>query len=64
MWLNLELAKKPEKCLEYVIVHELLHLFERKHNARFVSMMKQHIPHWESLRQVLNQAPLACERWN
>jgi predicted metal-dependent hydrolase len=64
MWLNLELAKKPEKCLEYVIVHELLHLFERKHNARFVSMMKQHIPQWEYMRQVLNQAPLSCERWN
>lgn len=61
--LKTELAKKPRECLEYVIVHELLHLLERTHNARFVAMMDRHLPHWRQLRQQLNTEPLAHEEW-
>ncbi len=63
IWLNLELAKKPAQCLEYVIVHELMHLLERHHNERFVSLMDQYLPHWQHLRQLLNEAPLAHAGW-
>ena len=41
VWLNLELAKKPVQCLEYILVHELAHLIERHHNDRFVALMNQ-----------------------
>lgn len=44
VWLNLELAKKPIQCLEYILVQELLHLIERHHNDRFRSLMDQHLP--------------------
>lgn len=61
--LNTELAKKPRECLEYVIVHELAHLIERSHNARFVAIMDRHLPHWRQLRQQLNTEPLGHEDW-
>ncbi len=61
LWLNLELAKKPYACLEYVIVHELVHLLERKHNERFMNYMDQFLPSWREHRQLLNRMPLdAC----
>jgi predicted metal-dependent hydrolase len=63
IWLNLELVKKPVHCVEYVIVHELTHLIERRHNDRFVSIMDQHLPHWRLHRNELNSAPLAHETW-
>jgi len=63
IWLNLELAKKPPQCVEYIVVHELMHLRERHHNARFVSLMNQHLPNWEMTRALLNQTPLAQEEW-
>ena len=63
VWLNLELAKKPVQCLEYIIVHELVHLIERHHNDRFVSIMDQHLPQWRLHRKVLNSTPLAHETW-
>jgi predicted metal-dependent hydrolase len=63
IWLNLELAKKPARCLEYVIVHEMVHLFEKSHNARFQELMDHHMPEWRSYRDELNQSPLAHERW-
>src|SRR6266404_2307211 len=44
IWLNLELAKKPVQCIEYIIAHELAHLIERHHNDRFVSIMDKHLP--------------------
>jgi len=47
IWLNLELAKKPIECLEYVLVHELMHLLERHHNTRFCSLMDQYLPGWK-----------------
>ena len=59
VWLNLELAKKPASCLEYVLVHELVHLIERHHNARFYACMDRALPHWRLLRDELNRAPLA-----
>ena len=63
IWLNLELAKKPAQCVEYVMVHELVHLIERHHNDRFVSIMDQHLPQWRLHRRELNSAPLAHESW-
>jgi predicted metal-dependent hydrolase len=62
--LNTELAKKPKECLEYVVVHELVHLIERHHNDRFVSIMDKHLPQWRVCRQELNAAPLAHETWS
>jgi predicted metal-dependent hydrolase len=64
IWLNLELAKKPAQCLEYIVVHELVHLIERHHNDRFVSIMDRHLPQWRLHRQELNAAPLAHEAWS
>jgi predicted metal-dependent hydrolase len=58
IWLNLELAKKPYHCLEYVIVHELAHFSERHHNDRFRLLLDQHLPLWQRYRDELNQAPL------
>lgn len=63
IWLNLELAKKPLECLEYVLVHELTHLLERHHNERFVALMDRHLPTWRQHREALNAAPLAHEDW-
>lgn len=61
--LNSELAKKPRQCLEYVLVHELMHLLERRHNDRFVSLMDRHLPDWPHRRQLLNSFPLAHHAW-
>jgi len=58
IWLNLELAKKPPECLEYVVVHELVHLLERSHNHRFKAFMDQFLPRWKSCKAILNNAPL------
>jgi predicted metal-dependent hydrolase len=52
--LNSELAKKPKECLEYVLVHELMHLIEPSHNRRFVTLMDQHLPEWRALKKILN----------
>ena len=61
--LNTELARKPRNCLEYIVVHELAHLFEPTHNDRFVILMDQVMPQWHEIRDVLNRAPLAHEEW-
>lgn len=63
IWLNLELAKKPPACLEYVLIHELVHLHERYHNARFKALVAQYCPNWKSHRNELNAHPLAHELW-
>ncbi len=63
VWFNLELAKKPAQCLEYVVVHELVHLLERNHNARFKALMDQHLPTWRACREELNRAPLGHDPW-
>ncbi|MFA5614053.1 MAG: SprT family zinc-dependent metalloprotease [Methanoculleus sp.] len=63
IWLNLELAKKPIPCIEYIIVHELVHLLERNHTDRFRDLMDQFMPQWRYCRDMLNQAPLGHENW-
>ena len=64
IWLNLELAKKPTGCLEYVLVHEIMHLLERSHNERFWKLIDSHMPQWRMYRDELNQSPLAHEQWS
>lgn len=61
--LNSELAKKPPACLEYVIVHELVHLLEPTHNPRFVALMDKFMPQWRQFRDELNRAPLGHVEW-
>jgi len=63
IWLNLELIKKPVHCLEYIIVHELVHLLEIHHNERFKGLMDQYLPLWRQYREELNRAPLGHEQW-
>ena len=63
IWLNLELAKKPGSCLVYILVHEMVHLLERKHNDRFHALMNGFLPQWRAYRDMLNRAPLAHEDW-
>ena len=63
IWLNLELIKKPVSCLEYIIVHEMVHLLERRHNDRFVAHMDKFMPQWRMVREELNQAPLGHATW-
>ncbi|HEY3959865.1 MAG TPA: SprT family zinc-dependent metalloprotease [Solirubrobacteraceae bacterium] len=60
---NLELAKKHPRCLEYIVVHEMIHLLERGHGERFIKLMDGFLPDWRSRRDDLNNAPLTDERW-
>ena len=64
IWLNLELAKKPAQCLEYIVVHELVHLLERHHNDHFMALMDGLMPQWRQFRKLLNAAPLGYESWS
>jgi len=61
--LNTDLAKKPRECLEYIVVHEMAHLLEPTHNARFVSLMDQFMPHWKHYKATLNGLPVRHEEW-
>lgn len=61
--LNLDLAKKPLPCLEYIILHELLHFKERQHNDRFKTLLDTYMPDWRSRSDLLNQMPLGQENW-
>ncbi len=54
IWLNLELAKKPPYCLEYIIVHEMAHLIERGHGDKFKSIMDKYYPNWRNVKKELN----------
>jgi len=63
IWVNLELAKKPKECLEYIVVHEMVHLLERHHNERFMALMDAMLPKWRSLRDDLNRLPVKHEEW-
>jgi predicted metal-dependent hydrolase len=63
IWLNLELAKKSPECVEYIVVHELVHLLVRRHDERFQAVMDRHLPRWKSIRAALNAAPLAHDHW-
>ena len=64
IWLNLELAKKPLHCLEYIIVHEFVHFRERHHNSRYVILMDKFLPNWRFSQSELNQLGLSYENWN
>ena len=63
IWLNLELVKKPLSCLEYILVHEMVHLIERRHNDRFRDLMNEFMPQWRIHRDTLNRAPLGHAEW-
>ena len=62
--LNTELVKKPKDLLEYVVVHEMLHLIEPTHSERFLTLMSEHYPAWREARAELNELPLTAETWN
>ncbi|MDF9434780.1 M48 family metallopeptidase [Chromohalobacter israelensis] len=63
VWLNLELAKKSPRCLEYILVHEMVHLLERHHTERFRALMDQCMPDWRLRKDELNETPLAHDDW-
>lgn len=63
IWLNLELAKKPIACIEYVVVHEIVHLLEAKHTERFSHLMSRYLPKWRSRKEELNRFMLSHEEW-
>jgi predicted metal-dependent hydrolase len=61
--LNTDLAKKPRECLEYIVVHEMVHLLEPTHNENFVSLMDRFMPQWRLRREQLNELPVRHEMW-
>ncbi len=61
--LNSELAKKPPECLEYLVVHEMVHLLEPTHNQRFITTMDRFMPNWQFYRDELNRLPVPHENW-
>ena len=63
IWLNSELAKKPVPCLEYVVLHEMAHLIERRHNDRFRGILDRAMPGWRARQEELTRAVMADERW-
>lgn len=63
IWLNLELAKKPLHCLEYIIVHEMIHFKERHHNDRFLSLIESYLPQWKFYKEELNRLPVSHGEW-
>lgn len=64
IWLNTELAKKPIESIEYVLVHEMVHLIERKHDEKFVAYMDTLLPKWKYLREELNRSALGHVEWS
>ncbi|MFZ4544367.1 MAG: M48 family metallopeptidase [Saprospiraceae bacterium] len=63
IWINLELAKKPTTCLEYIIIHEMIHLLERHHNDRFLAYIDKLLPQWKYYREELNRLPVSHGEW-
>ncbi len=63
IWLNLELGKKPISCLEYIIVHEMIHLLERHHNAHFMMHLDKFMPQWKMHKEELNRLPVSHGEW-
>lgn len=63
IWLNLELAKKPVKCLDYIIAHEMIHLLERHHNDLFLAYMNKFVPNWKQIKNELNKLPVSHVDW-
>jgi predicted metal-dependent hydrolase len=64
IWINLELAKKPEHCLEYIIVHEMIHFLARHHKDKFLYYLNTYLPSWEKLKTELNKLPASHADWN
>jgi predicted metal-dependent hydrolase len=62
--LNLELAKKPIRCLEYILVHEMVHFLERNHNDIFINYMNSFLPNWKQIKDELNRIPISHANWN
>ena len=62
--LNTDLVRKPMECLEYIVVHEIVHLLEPTHNERFMTLMDQFMPKWQFHRAVLNRLPVRHESWD
>lgn len=58
LWFNIELAKKPVECIEYIVVHEMIHLLERNHNKNFIILMDKYLPNWRIQKKILNELPL------
>lgn len=58
LWFNIELAKKPIDCIEYIVVHELVHLLERNHNKNFIILIDKFLPSWRVQKKILNELPL------
>lgn len=63
IWINLELAKKPYYCLEYIIVHEMIHLLERHHNDNFLAHLDKNLPKWKLYKDELNRLPISHGEW-
>jgi predicted metal-dependent hydrolase len=63
IWVNLELAKKPVHCLEYIVVHEMIHLLERHHNDRFQAFLDKFLPKWKLYKEELNRLPVSHGEW-
>jgi predicted metal-dependent hydrolase len=63
IWLNLELAKKPQHCIEYVLVHEMIHFLVKGHNNKFKELINLHMPQWEQYKKELNIHPLGFNTW-
>ena len=63
IWINLELIKRPLHCIEYIVVHEMVHLLERRHNKVFAAYMDTFLPAWRAHKEELNKGPLAHEHW-
>ena len=64
IWLNTELAKKPIESIEYVLMHEIVHLIERNHNEKFIAYMDKYLPKWQHLREELNRSTLGHVEWS
>jgi predicted metal-dependent hydrolase len=58
LWFNIELAKKPLVCIEYIVVHEMVHLYERNHNKNFIILMDRYLPNWRIQKRILNELPI------
>lgn len=63
IWLNFELAKKPIECIEYIVVHEMIHFKERNHNDKFIAHMNHFLPEWKQLKIELNKLPVSHIDW-
>ncbi|TGM58460.1 M48 family metallopeptidase [Leptospira adleri] len=64
IWLNLELAKKPKDCIEFIIAHELIHILEKNHTVRFFSLLNHHYPNWKEAQEKLNRLPISHIDWD